>query len=236
MGFRFRKSIKIAPGIKLNVGKKGINSVSIGGHGYTKNIGKHGTRTTVGIPGTGISYSNYKKYGSNKKKNNASVTQDKLTKAEKLCKWYGNMELKYRDIPFEINKISFFSKSMGIQTGIAILFFILGIVIHPAMYVFMLIDLIVFLFNMLFNKKARARRYQDKAVKTYHFSNFIKCIKLCEKSLRLVENESTRKLMDLSQKCVDNNVQVDQLNDQQVKDIVRHRKTSEEIAKELKDK
>jgi Protein of unknown function (DUF4236) len=56
MGFRFRKSIKILPGIRLNVGKKGINSVSVGGRGATANIGKHGTHTTYSIPGTGISY------------------------------------------------------------------------------------------------------------------------------------------------------------------------------------
>jgi hypothetical protein len=56
MGFRFRKSIKILPGIRLNVGKRGINSVSVGGRGATTNIGKHGTHTTYSIPGTGISY------------------------------------------------------------------------------------------------------------------------------------------------------------------------------------
>src|ERR1700746_3380266 len=56
MGFRFRKSIKILPGIRLNVGKKGINSVSVGARGATTNIGKHGTHTTYSIPGTGISY------------------------------------------------------------------------------------------------------------------------------------------------------------------------------------
>ena len=30
MGFNFRKSFKIAPGVKLNVSKKGISSVSLG--------------------------------------------------------------------------------------------------------------------------------------------------------------------------------------------------------------
>src|SRR5260221_9848755 len=56
MGFRFRKNIKILPGIRLNVGKRRINSVSVGGRGATTNIGKHGTHTTYSIPGTGISY------------------------------------------------------------------------------------------------------------------------------------------------------------------------------------
>jgi hypothetical protein len=56
MGFRFRKSIKILPGIRLNVGKSGINSLSVRGRGATTNIGNHGTHTTYSIPGTGISY------------------------------------------------------------------------------------------------------------------------------------------------------------------------------------
>lgn len=59
MGFNFRKSFKIAPGLRLNVGKKGISSVSIGGKGARVNLSKKGTRTTMGIPGTGLSYSNF---------------------------------------------------------------------------------------------------------------------------------------------------------------------------------
>ena len=62
MGFNFRKSVKIAPGIRLNVGKKGISSVSIGPRGAKVNIGKKGTRTTVSAPGTGLSYSKYSAY------------------------------------------------------------------------------------------------------------------------------------------------------------------------------
>ncbi|OTG79756.1 hypothetical protein B9T33_11505 [Acinetobacter sp. ANC 5054] len=60
MGLNFRKSFKIAPGVKLNVGKKGISSVSVGVKGARVSLGKTGTRTTVGIPGTGLSYSSFK--------------------------------------------------------------------------------------------------------------------------------------------------------------------------------
>jgi hypothetical protein len=56
MGLRFRNSIKIARGVRLNVGKKGV-SLSLGGNGATVNIGRKGVRGTVGIPGTGLSYS-----------------------------------------------------------------------------------------------------------------------------------------------------------------------------------
>jgi hypothetical protein len=59
MGFNFRKSIKIVPGVRLNITKKGVSSVSLGGKGMRVNLGKKGTRTTVGMPGTGLSYSSF---------------------------------------------------------------------------------------------------------------------------------------------------------------------------------
>ncbi|MCX7174138.1 MAG: DUF4236 domain-containing protein [Proteobacteria bacterium] len=56
MGFRFRKRIRILPGFWFNLSKSGI-STSVGGKGLTVNLKDGKTRTTVGIPGTGISYS-----------------------------------------------------------------------------------------------------------------------------------------------------------------------------------
>lgn len=56
MGFRFRRSIRIAPGIRINISKKGVSSVSVGKRGATLNVGKTGVHETVGIPGTGLSY------------------------------------------------------------------------------------------------------------------------------------------------------------------------------------
>ena len=43
MGFRFRKRIRIAPGLAINISKSGV-STSIGGKGSTINIGKKGER------------------------------------------------------------------------------------------------------------------------------------------------------------------------------------------------
>ncbi|WP_373429818.1 DUF4236 domain-containing protein [Acinetobacter gerneri] len=70
MGFNFRKSFKIAPGIRLNVGKKGFSSVSVGGKGARVSIGKKGTRTTVGLPGSGLSYSTFKSHSANQQRKN----------------------------------------------------------------------------------------------------------------------------------------------------------------------
>jgi hypothetical protein len=43
--FNFRKSIKIAPGVKLNVTQKGVRSASIGGKAAHTTIGAKGART-----------------------------------------------------------------------------------------------------------------------------------------------------------------------------------------------
>ena len=56
MGFRMRKSFKVAPGLRVNVSKSGA-SLSAGVRGATANLSSRGIRTTVGIPGTGLSYS-----------------------------------------------------------------------------------------------------------------------------------------------------------------------------------
>jgi uncharacterized membrane protein len=213
MGFRFRKSIKLGKNIKLNIGKKGINSVSIGGRGFTKNIGKNGTRTTVGIPETGVSYTNYKKYGNNKRQDKY---RDKLNAPEKIAKNLANLELKYRDIPFEIQKIPFFGKAMKIELGFGMLFFILGFAVNIGFIVFAMPFLIIMAFSVLFSKSARANTAQYNAIKAYHFSDFNKCVKLCEKSLRLLENESTRKLMQEAQKYIDDGTEVKQITDEDI--------------------
>ena len=56
MGFRFRRSVKIMPGVKLNFSKRGV-STTLGVKGARYTMGSGGRRTaSVGIPGTGISY------------------------------------------------------------------------------------------------------------------------------------------------------------------------------------
>lgn len=62
MGFRFNKSIRLAPGIRINLNKTGP-SISLGGAGASVNIGPRGARTTVGAPGTGVSYRKEKTWG-----------------------------------------------------------------------------------------------------------------------------------------------------------------------------
>ncbi|MBF7694148.1 DUF4236 domain-containing protein [Acinetobacter pollinis] len=78
MGLRFRKSIKFAPGVRLNIGKNGISSVSIGKNRAKVNVSKKGTRATVGLPGTGFSYSAY----TPRKKSHQSAQHEDLVHKE----------------------------------------------------------------------------------------------------------------------------------------------------------
>jgi hypothetical protein len=55
MGWRFRHSFKVIPGVRLNLSKSGLRC-SIGGAPLTMNIGPRGVYGTASIPGTGISY------------------------------------------------------------------------------------------------------------------------------------------------------------------------------------
>lgn len=54
MSLRFRRSIRIAPGLRLNVGMRGL-SATVGPRGASLNIGPQGIYSNLGIPGTGIS-------------------------------------------------------------------------------------------------------------------------------------------------------------------------------------
>lgn len=55
MGFRFRRSVRLFPGVRLNFSLSGV-SVSAGVPGAMINIGPRGSRLTMGLPGIGISY------------------------------------------------------------------------------------------------------------------------------------------------------------------------------------
>jgi hypothetical protein len=56
VGWRYRSSIRLLPGLRVNLSKSGA-SLSLGRRGATVNLGRRGIRGTVGLPGTGISYS-----------------------------------------------------------------------------------------------------------------------------------------------------------------------------------
>lgn len=55
MGLRFRRSVRLFPGVRLNFSRSGI-STTVGVRGATMTLGPRGTHANVGIPGSGISY------------------------------------------------------------------------------------------------------------------------------------------------------------------------------------
>jgi hypothetical protein len=58
VGFRFRRSVRLFPGLRVNLSKSGA-SLSLGGRGFHYTVGHKGTRVTAGIPGTGLSWTEY---------------------------------------------------------------------------------------------------------------------------------------------------------------------------------
>ncbi len=57
MAFRFRRSVRIAPGLRMNFGKRGV-SLSAGVRGASVTLGSRGVYGNVGIPGPGFSVRN----------------------------------------------------------------------------------------------------------------------------------------------------------------------------------
>lgn len=55
MSLRFRKTITLAPGLRLNLGDRGV-SLSAGPRGASVTLGRNGLFGNVGLPGTGLSY------------------------------------------------------------------------------------------------------------------------------------------------------------------------------------
>ena len=63
MSFRFHRSMKLLPGIRLNFGKRGIG-ISAGVRGLRVGVDSRGKAyTSAGIPGTGLSVRKYTQKG-----------------------------------------------------------------------------------------------------------------------------------------------------------------------------
>lgn len=83
MGLRFRKSIKIAPGVKLNFNKSG-SGVTLGSGVSHYTINSKGAHTkTVSIPGTGISYVSTSEKKSSKKTSSSSLVSTSNARRKK---------------------------------------------------------------------------------------------------------------------------------------------------------
>jgi hypothetical protein len=88
MGFGFRKSFKIAPGVRLNVSSRGVGA-SVGAKGLRYSVNSRGQRrSTVSLPGTGLSYTSTSGGISNNtgKRNYRSTSYQRQTELNRLQK------------------------------------------------------------------------------------------------------------------------------------------------------
>lgn len=90
MGLRYRKQIKLLPGVKLNISKSGF-STSVGKPGNTLNVSSRGVKSTVGLPGTGLSYSQMLTKGRHRSRTRStgSARQNKRALREEFKAKYG---------------------------------------------------------------------------------------------------------------------------------------------------
>jgi Protein of unknown function (DUF4236) len=73
MGFRFQRRLRLFKGVSLNIGKRGISSISLGTRGAHTTVGRSGIRNSIGLPGTGLSYSRLWPWKSRAAGNSAST-------------------------------------------------------------------------------------------------------------------------------------------------------------------
>lgn len=117
MSFRFRKSFKIAPGIRINIGKSGFSSISIGPRGASVSVGKQGIYSNVGISGTGFSFRSRLDNGGEQKRiereeGRLLKTQEKLQQLERQKEALSKVTLSLNE-DGSINIVNSFGTSLS---------------------------------------------------------------------------------------------------------------------------
>ncbi len=144
MGFKFRKSIKVAPGVKVNLSNKGVG-VSAGVKGVRVSTGPSGSRITTSLPGTGISYE--QRIGDKKKTKQKSVNTQPISSPisdnqthDKTKSSAPKREVKTFKVTPTLLKDSKTNslgrklmKPLSIITGICAVLFLLMLLIAPAL-------------------------------------------------------------------------------------------------------
>ncbi|MCZ6942590.1 DUF4236 domain-containing protein [Bacillus mycoides] len=144
MGFKFRKSFKVAPGVKVNLSNKGVG-VSAGVKGVCVSTGPSGSRITTSIPGTGLSYE--QRIGKGKSSKQREVTtqhapstimnEQKYNKVKALdpvkeTQTFTVTALRTKDS--KTNTVARrFMKPLAIITGICAVLFLVMLLVVPAL-------------------------------------------------------------------------------------------------------
>ena len=134
MGLRFRKSIKIAPGVKLNINKKSC-SVTVGKRGAHYTINSKGKHTaSVGIPGTGLSYT----HTSSGSKKNLSNKKLKEERQQELANKINTVSAKMYRSEGSMRFCKYFHLITGILVGLILTVIIPVCIIFPIIGIFSL--------------------------------------------------------------------------------------------------
>lgn len=172
MGARFRKSIDIGGGAKINLSAKGIGA-SIGTKGIRVGKGTRGERVTTSIPGTGI----YSTQVAGEKHN---LKYDK--------------DLGRYEIP---DGVKIPSTPKKIDISLILTFALLAISFATVVTLPIAIAcLALTIYWMLTNKEFKCAHKMQKAIKAYEVGDFEYSKFLCEKSQKYKDNESAKILID----------------------------------------
>lgn len=146
MGLRFRKSINLGGGVKLNVSKKSVG-ISAGVKGARVSINSKGRKTTsVGIPGTGVSYVSTSNISKGKSNNTTNNNKSNILVSE--------LELTEENVLKRSNEYKRISKALFI---IAILLFIAAFPLGAFVF---LLSIVAILFACLTNIMGRIIKWQ----------------------------------------------------------------------------
>lgn len=157
MGFKYRKSYKIAPGVKLNVGKKSTG-ISVGNKGGGVSFNSRtGARMRASIPGTGISYTS--KLGSKKTaKSSTKKTSGKQAAANQTTK---------KPVP-----------QRGWFIGLAILCSISGIIYLSTDVIIGILTAAIGILMLVFTAKSPKISQSDNTLINRHLKIFDESVKL----------------------------------------------------------
>ena len=203
MGWRINKHINLSKHLRLNISKSGVGiSGGVRGARISYNP-KYGVRESVGIQGTGVYYTEQHKI---KKNNNDNMhyRKNKPDLADKITNDLTDKINAYRDCSID-NKEDKIKMPAVVwrMIIITIILFVASAVFIP-MIVFALISAIVLMFTVIFNKQMKAQTQQCKAIKAYEFRNDEECIRCCKESLKYMDYDSTKRLLEQAESEMNN--------------------------------
>lgn len=163
MGWRYRKSINLGLGFRVNLSKSGIG-YSWGFPGYrTTKMANGGTRQTYSIPGTGISYVDQQ--GKKSYNKNKVDPQSELITGD--TDYFENKPIKdiTKNDPIlkQINKYRFFDTLSNFLIIIS-----LAVILHPAFSLAFLIGIIIKIICKLFFKIKLYYEFDEESRKMYY--------------------------------------------------------------------